>query len=148
MAEGIYIDPVQLVLAAFVGHFVLVMVLYTALTVLRMRDVRAGTTAITDYVREDGDGPVADRIRRNIANQFELPMFAWLAVAMLVALGAIGQLDAIAAWLLLAGRAVHTFVQTSTENVKLRGMVYLVTAIATSLLVGHAAWVGLGLGSP
>ncbi len=106
----------RLFLAAFVGHFLLVVVLYALLTVIRMRDVRAGATRVSDYVREDGDGPVADRIRRNIANQFELPMFAYFAAAVLVVLGAIGWFDVAAAWLLLVGRVAHTLVQTLTRE--------------------------------
>ncbi len=136
----------RLFLAAFVGHFVLVVVLYAVLTVIRMRDVRAGVTRTSDYVREDGDGPIADGIRRNIANQFELPMFAYFAAAVLVVLDAVSLFDVAAAWLLLVGRIAHTLVQTLTQNVALRGQIYVLTAIAASLLMGHVAWIALGLG--
>ena len=138
----------RLFVLAFVGHYLLVLTLYVALTVVRMRDVRAGETTITDYVREDGDAPLAARIQRNIANQFEMPVVAYFAAAALVAMGAVGWFDVASAWLLLGGRVIHTLVQVLTGNVALRGQVYTVTAIATSLLMGHVAWIGLGLAQP
>jgi hypothetical protein len=138
----------RLFLLAYVGHFLLVLALYVALTVVRMRDVKAGETNISDYVREDGDTPTAARIRRNIANQFEMPIFATFAAAVLVVMGAVGWFDVASAWLLFAGRLIHTLVQTMTGNVALRGQVYVVTVIATSLLMGHVAWIALGLDQP
>lgn len=130
----------RLFLLAFLGHFALVCALYVALTWERKRAVRAGSSKVGDFVRNSGDPPAAARIRRNLANQFEAPMFAYFAAAVLLWAGAVGTADVAAAWVFLIGRAIHTWVQTTTDNVALRGQVYMFSFLAICFLMGHVAW--------
>jgi hypothetical protein len=47
----------------------------------------------------------------------------------------------------VAGRLIHTFVQTLTDNVVLRGRVFLINFLAVVVLAGHVAllaWDGVG----
>lgn len=138
----------SLFLLAFIGHFVLILAIYVSLGIARAGDVRAGTTTIDSYVRADADGPGSDRVKRNLANQFELPMFAYFAAAVLIGLGVVGWYDVLAGWLFLAGRVLHTLVQTRTTNVALRGRVFLLTVVAVILLMGHLLALTLGLDLP
>jgi hypothetical protein len=64
-------------------------------------------------------------------------------VILLVALGRATTLDVVAAWVFVAGRVVHTLVQTLTDDVKLRGRVFLVNFAALVVLVGHVALIAL-----
>ncbi len=135
--------PERLFLLAFLGHFALVVALYALLTYQRMKAVRAGKAAVGDFVRSSGDPPAAARVRRNLANQFEAPMFAYFAAAVLLWAGAVGAFDVAAAWIFLAGRIIHTGVQTMTDDVALRGRVYAISFLAALALMGHVAWLVL-----
>jgi hypothetical protein len=135
--------PERFFLLAFVGHFALVVALYVLLTYQRMTAVRAGRAAMADFVKPSGDPSSAARVRRNLANQFEAPMFAYFAAAVLLWAGAVGPFDVAAAWIFLAGRIIHTCVQTMTDDVALRGQVYTISFLATLALMGHLAWLVL-----
>ena len=71
-------DAERLFLLAFVGHFALVVGLYVLLTVQRMGAVRAGQAKVGDFVRATGDPAASARVQRNLANQFEAPLFAYV----------------------------------------------------------------------
>jgi hypothetical protein len=119
--------------APLFAHFTWVMGLYALLTAVRLDAVRARRATLRDFVRADGDTPLGARVARNLANQFELPMFAWIAVA----IGAPRDLAVL--WTLVAGRVAHSAVQILTTDVALRGLVYTVTALAVLWIVARVA---------
>jgi len=133
-------DIDRLFLLPFLGHFALIVGLYALLTFERVKAVRAGNATVDDFVRTSGDPPAAARVRRNIANQFEAPVIAYFAAAVLLWSGAVTSYDVIAAWVFLAGRVIHSAVQVWTDNVALRGQVYTITFLAVCALMGHVAW--------
>ena len=75
------------------------------------------------------------------ATSFELPVVAYAAVLFLMQLGTLGTWDVAFAWVFFAGRVIHTGVQTLTDDVPLRGRVFLVNALGCAALVGHLALV-------
>ena len=83
------------------------------------------------------------RITRNLANQFELPVIFYAAVVLLIATNKVTTFDIVAAWVFVAGRVVHTLVQTLTDNVPLRGQVFLINFAGVAVLVGHVALLAL-----
>jgi hypothetical protein len=89
--------PAQLLLPLFL-HFGLVVGLYAALTWARLVAVRRGEVAKNDFARADGDPPVSARIQRNLTNQFEAPVFAWIAALLLILTDQVGTWDVAAAW--------------------------------------------------
>jgi hypothetical protein len=127
-------------LTPFLLHFVLILALYVALTAARLAAVRRGWAVIGDFARADGDPPAAARIARNLSNQFEAPMLAYFAALFLLFGGHVGVFDVAAAWVFLAGRAIHTLVQTLTDNVRLRGLVFMINFAGVLALFGHVAW--------
>jgi len=116
--------------------------LYTWLTVARQRAVKAGEVKYDDFARHDEPHHVA-RIAYNLANQFELPVIFYAVVVLLVATGNVTMIDIIAAWVFVAGRVIHTLVQTLTDNVPLRGQVFLINFAGVAVLVGHVALLAL-----
>ena len=87
------------------------------------------------------------RITRNLANQFELPVIFYAVVVLLVATRNVTTIDIVAAWVFVAGRVIHTLVQTLTDNVPLRGQVFLINFAGVAVLVGHVALLAFeGLG--
>lgn len=119
-------------------HFGLVVFLYAALTWARLVTVRRGDAAYGDFARADGDQPLSARFQRNLANQFEAPIFAWIGAGLLMLTAQATTWDVAAAWVFLAGRLIHTWVQCSGDNVTLRGRVFPITFLAVIWLMGHA----------
>lgn len=136
----------QLLLPLFL-HFGLVVALYAALTWARLTAVRRGEATKNDFARADGDPPAPARIQRNLANQFEAPVFAWIAALLLILTSAVTAWDVAAAWVFLIGRFVHTAVQCSGDNVALRGQVFTINFFGVLWLMAHALFVALDVAS-
>jgi hypothetical protein len=120
--------------------------LYAWLTAARTRAITRGEAEYARFAHGEEPHEVT-RITRNLANQFELPVIFYAVVVLLVATGRVGTIDVIAAWVFVAGRIIHTLVQTLTDNVPLRGQVFLINFAAVVVLVGHVAMLAIeGLG--
>ena len=120
--------------------------LFAWLTVARQLAVRRGEVEFAGFARGEEPHEIA-RITRNLANQFELPVIFYAVVVLLVVTKNVTALDIVAAWVFVAGRVVHTLVQTLTDNVPLRGQVFLINFIGVVALVGHVVVLALeGLG--
>ncbi len=124
-------------LLPLLGHFGLVAILYVWLSLLRMQAVARNEAKINDFARANSDPRAAARVQRNLSNQFEAPVFVYFAASILIALGAVTWFDCIAAWVFLIGRIIHTLVQTLTDNVKLRGQVFVINFLGVLALMGH-----------
>ena len=83
------------------------------------------------------------RIAYNLANQFELPVVFYAAVVLLIAMNKVTTIDVIAAWLFVAGRVIHSLVQCLTDNVPLRGQVFMINFAGVVVLTGHVAVLAL-----
>jgi hypothetical protein len=121
------------------AHVGLVCVLYSWLTLARLRAVKRGEIDFACFVLGREEPVAIARITRNLANQFELPAIFYALVVLLVALGRVTTVDLIAAWVFVAGRVIHTLVQTLTDNVPLRGQVFMINFLAVMVLAAHAA---------
>ena len=131
------------ILWPMLAHVALVFALYAWLTFARTRAVQRRETEYSAFVLgRDEPLPVA-RITRNLANQFELPMLFYALVLLLIAVGRVTWIDVAAAWLFFVGRVIHTLVQTLTDNVKLRGRVFVINFLAVVVLAGHAVLLAL-----
>jgi hypothetical protein len=125
------------------AHIGWVFLLFVWLTVARQRALKRGEVEHGAFARHDEPHHVA-RISYNLANQFELPVIFYAVVVLLVATGNVTMIDIIAAWVFVAGRVIHTLVQTLTDNVPLRGRVFLINFAGVAVLVGHVALLALG----
>ncbi len=132
-----------LILWPVLGYIGWVCLLYVWLTYERTKAVKAGEADNSCFVTNEGEPKAAARIRRNLANQFELPLLFFFAVAVLIALHRVNAFDIAAAWVFLAGRILHTGVHTLTDNVTLRGRVFVINFLAVCALVGHLALLAL-----
>jgi hypothetical protein len=117
--------------------------LYAWLTVARTRAVKSGKTDYSCFVLGREEPLEVARITRNLSNQFELPVIFYALVVLLVALGRVTWFDVIVAWLFVAGRVIHTLVQTLGDNVVLRGRVFVISFLAVVALAGHVALIAL-----
>jgi hypothetical protein len=131
--------PAASILWPLLAHVGLVFALYAWLTVARARAVKRGEVEQAAFVLGREEPIEVARITRNLANQFELPVIFYAAVILLIALGEVATVDIVAAWMFVAGRIAHTLVQTLTDNVSLRGQVFMINFLAVAVLAGHLA---------
>jgi hypothetical protein len=125
------------ILWPMLAHIGLVIFLYAWLTVARLRAVSSGEAEYSAFVLSRSEPREAARIRRNLSNQFELPLIFYAVAVLLIAVGRVGLVDIIAAWVFVFGRIAHTSVQTLTDNVPLRGQVFVINFLAVVVLAGH-----------
>ena len=125
------------------AHIGWVFLLYVWLTVARQRAVKRGEVEYGSLARGEEPHHVA-RITRNLANQFELPVIFYAVVVLLVATNNVTAVDIIAAWVFVVGRVIHTLVQTLTDNVPLRGQLFLINFAGVAMRVGHVVLLALG----
>jgi hypothetical protein len=122
--------------------------LYAWLTWARQQAVKCGKIDYSGFLLGRDEPLEVARITRNLANQFELPVVFYTVVVLLVALHAVGTIDLVAAWAFFAGRIVHSLVQTLTNDVVLRGRVFLISFVAAAVLVAHVGVLALkGVGT-
>jgi hypothetical protein len=135
------------ILWPMLAHIGLTFFLYAWLTFARTKAVTSGETEYACFVLGRDEPLHVARITRNLANQFELPVIFYALIIVLLAAGRITWIDIAAAWVFVAGRLIHTLVQTLTDNVPLRGRVFLINFLAVIVLAGHVAllaWQGVG----
>lgn len=137
-------SPALWMLAPLFLHFGQVVGLYVLLTWARLVVVKRGEAKKGDFARADGDPRLSARIQRNLANQFEAPVFAWIGAFALILTDHVTMWDVAAAWLFLLGRLIHSWVQCSGDNVALRGQVFTINFVAILWLMTHAALALLG----
>jgi hypothetical protein len=135
------------ILWPMLAHIGWVFMLYTWLTVARLRAVRRGEVEYGAFVLGREEPHEIARITRNLANQFELPAIFYALVVLLIVLGRVTTIDLVAAWVFVAGRIIHTLVQTLTDNVPLRGRVFMINFLGVVVLAAHVvllAFEGIG----
>jgi hypothetical protein len=125
------------------AHIGLTFGLYVWLTMARAGAVKRGEVEYGCFVLGREEPRAVARITRNLANQFELPVLFYAVVVLLVALGRVTAIDVAAAWVFVVGRIVHTLVQTLTDDVPLRGRVFMINFLAIVVLVGHVGMLAL-----
>ena len=78
----------------------------------------------------------------NYQNQFELPVLFYVVVAFAMITGLVDSVLIALAWVFVALRLLHSFVQTGKNDIALRFKVFLAGLIG---LAGMWAWFGLRL---
>jgi hypothetical protein len=124
-------------------------VLYVWLTIARSRAVARGEVKYSAFALGRNEPTDVARITRNLANQFELPVIFYAVVLLLVVIGRVSTIDVLAAWVFVAGRVIHTLVQTLTDDVPLRGRAFVINFVALVVLVVHVVMLAVeGVGRP
>ena len=116
--------PLILPMAVHVG---LTLLLYALLTIARAPKVWGIGQ------RADGSSPwapIEPRISANLSNQFEWPVFFYAACLLLVANSIQSDVAVVLAWIFIAGRVAHSYVQIHYANVRLRGVVFTINFLA------------------
>ena len=62
--------------------------------------------------------------RQTLKNQFELPIFFYFLISIILAFDKVSQLDIIFAWLFSASRYLHCYIRLSSNYVPYRGKIF------------------------
>lgn len=109
------------------AHVALAAFLYALLTLARAPAVWSVGR------RPDGSNPWArfePRISANLSNQFEWPVVFHAGCVVLLIQHETGRLAITLAWVFVAGRLLHSYVQITTTDIRLRGVVFTVNFVA------------------
>ena len=110
------------------AHVALASFLYVFLTVARAPKIWGIGQ------RPDGSNPwaaVEPRISANLSNQFEWPLFFYIACLLLIQSHSESPIAPLLAWTFVVGRVTHSGVQILTTNIRLRGLVFTVNFLST-----------------
>lgn len=110
------------------AHITWVIFLYILLTIVRAPSIwKIGA-------RKDGSNPwqnYESRIAANLSNQFEWPLFFYVAcIVILLNYENPNLFQAWMAWIFVVGRLLHSGVQILTSNIRLRGLVFTINFLA------------------
>lgn len=131
-----------LLLPAFL-HVAWVHVLLLRMGRARMAAVREAKVTLEEIAIDGSRWP--DEIRKfsnNYDNQFQLPVFFYGLLPLLIVLDKVDWFAVALAWVFLAGRILHSLVHTGKNAVLKRGQAFLVAFAALALMW---AWFGLRL---
>jgi hypothetical protein len=71
------------------------------------------------------------RISANLSNQFEWPLLFYTACILTIISGHADDVIQLSlAWIFVAGRLIHSYVQILTKNIRLRGAVFTINFLA------------------
>ncbi len=76
----------------------------------------------------------------NLTNLFELPVLFYALCLYLYVTGNVDQPYVILAWAFVAGRAVHSLVHATVNNVNVRFIVYMLAAFVLWAMLGRAVY--------
>ena len=110
-------NPLLLPMAA---HLLWTLGLYAWLTVVR------APSAWGIGATPDGSNPwatIEPRVSANLTNQFEWPLFFYIACLLLQS-QSIDAIQVWLAWIFVGGRVIHSLVQIFSAGVRLRGVVF------------------------
>jgi len=112
------------------AHLGLVVLLYLWLSAERLVNAGRGSTPLDRLVTPGGDQGRTARIAANLSNQFEAPVLFHLLVLTVWMTASVSPAYVVLAWIFVAGRLLHTGVQTLSANVLARGLVFSINFMA------------------
>lgn len=115
----------NLLLYPMVTHIAWVAFLYVLLTVVR-------APAVWGVIKSKKEAwkSFEPRVSANLSNQFEWPLFFHITCVLLIVLGNTDLIQIWLAWIFIAGRLIHSFVQILMNNIRLRGLVFTINFLA------------------
>lgn len=122
------------ILVPVFGHLALVFFLFVMVSIRRMQASRLNEFQINDLAYKGNEPEASRRWANNLNNQFELPLLFYALVALLYATASVNSTYVLLGFVFLAGRIIHTVVQVSADNVRLRGMVFTINFTALAIM--------------
>ena len=115
-----------LILYPAISMMILTLFLYVKNSLDNVKAIK--TKAINFKYFKTYKGEVPDYVavsRQTLKNQFELPIFFYFLIAVILVFDKVSQLDLILAWIFVASRYLHCYIRLSSNNVLNRAKVFL-----------------------
>lgn len=129
----VFATPNGILIPVF-GHLALVFFLFVMVTIKRREAVSKRIAQVNQFAHNGAEPELSRRWAKNLDNQFQVPLLFYALVAMLLATDGVNGAQILLAYIFLAGRMIHTFVQVSGDNVALRGAVFTINFIALAMM--------------
>jgi hypothetical protein len=131
-------------LLPILAQIVLVIVMYGALQLAKMRASKAG---LVDEARrslnEDAWPDFVRQINNNIRNQFELPVLFLVLALILWQLRPDAVLPQVLAWCFVSTRVIHAWIHTHSNHVPHRRRAFTLGVLLVLAMVGEVLWLVL-----
>jgi len=135
-------DRVLIVYPAF-AMFVLTFFGYVKMRLILNKCLKERSVSIKQIKLYTGELPDEfEQSRQHLKNQFELPVFFYLLVALLYASNNLQLLDVIFAWLFVASRYIHSYIRFSSNYLPHRAKIFVLGMML--LLIGWINFVFIG----
>ena len=121
----------NVILFAIFFHVCWVVFLYAVLTVLRAPTAWGVDTKSRLLGRYAVYEP---KVSANLSNQFEWPMLFYTCCLLIIHSNSADAFQCFLAWVFVAGRVIHSFVQIFTNNIRLRGAVFTINFVAVLIM--------------
>ncbi len=130
----------KLMLLPLFVHVALIFVVGQRSLRARIKSVTTGTTKLSDIATNSGAWP--SRVKKlgdNFDNQFETPMLWYAACSLVVALKLEDHVFVGLSWLFLLTRLIHSYVQTTSNEVPSRMRIFLAGFLTLLMMWGWLA---------
>lgn len=132
-----------------IAQALLTFLIYCLVSWRRIGSVRAGTSKPADYRIPTVEPEASATAVRNLSNQFELPVLFYAVCLSLYITAAAGTLALLFAWGFVIARYMHAFVHVSSNRLRLRRPIFIVSVVFALLLwvmlALHLATAGVGI---
>jgi hypothetical protein len=126
---------IQVILLPMFAQVALTFLLLFWMTVLRLRAVRLGGVNPQQVaLREPAWPPRVMQVGNAFHNQLELPMLFYVVVLLALTTKTLDVILYVLSWMFVASRYVHTYIHVSSNRLDRRTAVFLIGAIALTLM--------------
>ena len=123
-----------LLLPAFI-HVALIYVVAFRMGAAKQRDLREGGVRIEDVALDNSRWSERTRkLNNNYNNQFELPVFFYAILPLLILLVKVDWVLVALAWVFVASRILHSILHTGSNIVLQRGSAFIIGFAAVGLM--------------
>ena len=112
------------ILWPMIMHFVLVVAVYSLLSLRRRAAVRGGEIRASAFRENVSEPPSSLFVRNNLINQAELPPFFHIVCLALFVTGGVGAFTLTLAWFFVLSRFVHTAIHVTSNRLRYRQPVF------------------------
>ena len=123
-----------------IAQVLLTYAVYIMVSSRRISAVKAGAAKPSDFKVPSIEPEPSATAARNLSNQFELPVLFFAACLSLYVTGGAGVAAVVVAWAFVLARLVHCYVHTTTNRIRIRRMLFIV-----SLAINAVQWLQLAI---
>ena len=114
-----------LILYPAISMIILTFFLYSKNYLDNVKAKKSGTIKFSYFKTYQGEVPDYMLVsRQTLKNQFELPIFFYFLISIILVFDKVSQLDLILAWIFVASRYLHCYIRLSSNYVPHRAKVF------------------------